>query len=342
MTNKINFVGSFLRSRVHALLNEHPVNPLFVHFECTFRCNMKCTFCNIWRKNNIPNEATTQELKQRLFECWDLGCSVASFTGGEPLLRDDLGKLLEFTSKTLGMFTGLVTNGLLLDKRVDVLSKYTDFLAVSFDVNNKEIFNRTRGVDAFDTVKKNIEYAKKQGLEVDLFSVITTETFGLIDHTIEFAKSLELPIHFSPVDNVPREFVDVAGAQKLKILDSGTVLKKLSDEKKNYKKIHFESDYFKFQTLGGFNNVIKCSSASTTVALKPDASIALPCPFFTLMDIKKDETLRDGLKSEKVKKIIAECGDWDFCRYCSINCMYVASLIKHPYFMVRWIKDKLS
>jgi len=303
---------------------------------------MKCTFCNIWRKNNIPNEATTQELKQRLFECWDLGCSVASFTGGEPLLRDDLGKLLEFTSKTLGMFTGLVTNGLLLDKRVDVLSKYTDFLAVSFDVNNKEIFNRTRGVDAFDTVKKNIEYAKKQGLEVDLFSVITTETFGLIDHTIEFAKSLEVPIHFSPVDDVPREFVDVAGAQKLKILDSGTVLKKLSDEKKNYKKIHFESDYFKFQTLGGFNNVIKCSSASTTVALKPDASIALPCPFFTLMDIKKDETLRDGLKSEKVKKIIAECGDWDFCRYCSINCMYVASLIKHPYFMVRWIKDKLS
>ena len=300
-------------------------------------CIINCT-----RKNNISNEATTQELKQRLFECWDLGCSVASFTGGEPLLREDLGKLLEFTSKTLGMFTGLVTNGLLLDKQVDVLSKYTDFLAVSFDVNNKEIFNRTRGVDAFDTVKKNIEYAKKQGLEVDLFSVITKETFGLIDDTIEFAKSLELPIHFSPVDNVPREFVDVAGAQKLKILDSSTVLKKLSDEKKDYKKIHFESDYFKFQTMGGFNNVIKCSSASTTVALKPDASIALPCPFFTLMDIKKDETLRDGLKSEKVKKIIAECGDWDFCRYCSINCMYVASLIKHPYFMIRWIKDKLS
>ena len=49
-----------------------------------------------------------------------------------------------------------------------------------------------------------------------------------------------------------------------------------------------------------------------------------------------------GGDPEKVKKIIAECGDWDFCRYCSINCMYVASLIKHPYFMVRWIKDKLS
>ena len=122
---------------------------------------MKCTFCNIWRKNNISNEATTQELKQRLFECWDLGCSVASFTGGEPLLREDLGKLLEFTSKTLGMFTGLVTNGLLLDKQVDVLSKYTDFLAVSFDVNNKEIFNRTRGVDAFDTVKKNISSTQR-------------------------------------------------------------------------------------------------------------------------------------------------------------------------------------
>ena len=325
---------------MHALLNENPVHPLFVHFECTYRCNMKCAFCNIWRKNIFENEATTSELNQRLLECWDLGCSIVSFTGGEPLLRKDLGKMLEFSSRKLGLFTGLVTNGILLDKKIDDLSKYVDSLAVSFDVNNKQTFNRTRGVNAFEKVKKNIEYARRMGVEIELLSVITKETFEFIDDTIEFAKSLELPIHFSPVDNVPREFVDVTEAQGMKV-ESGTVLRKLKEEKSKYKKIHFESDYFKFQALGGFGNTIRCSSASTTISLKPDASVALPCPFFTLMNIKKGENLRDGLNSEKARQIIEQCGKWDFCQNCSVNCMYVVSLVKYPHLLLRWIKDKL-
>lgn len=302
---------------------------------------MRCAFCNVWRQSIYEDEASTLALKQRLFECWELGCSVASFTGGEPLLRKDIGKLLEFSSRNIGLFTGLVTNGILLDKKIDEISRYTDFLAVSFDVNHKQTFNRTRGVDAFEKVKKNIENAKRMGVEIDLFSVITKETFEFIDDTIDFAKSLEVPIHFSPVDNVPREFMDESDAQKLKIDETQRVLKKLNEEKRKYKKIHFESDYFNFQSLGGFNNVIRCSSASSTISLKPDGSVALPCPFFTLMEIKKDERMKEGLKSEKARSIIKECGKWGFCKYCSINCMYVVSLIKYPYFLIRWINNKL-
>jgi MoaA/NifB/PqqE/SkfB family radical SAM enzyme len=302
---------------------------------------MRCSFCNVWRRNIFENEATTPELTKKLVECWDLGCSVTSFTGGEPLLRGDIGKLLEFSSKNVGLYTGLVTNGILLDKKVGEISKYTDFLAVSFDVNNKQAFNRTRGVNAFEKVKKNIELAKKMGVEINLFSVITKETFEFIDDTIEFAKSLEIPVHFSPVDNVPRESVETSQAEKLKINENSKILKKLSEEKKKYRKIHFESDYFRFQSLGGFNRFIGCSSASTTISLKPDASIALPCPFFTLISIKKDENIENRLNSEKARSIIKACGKWCFCKRCSINCMYAASLINYPYFLMRWIKDKL-
>ena len=84
---------------------------------------MKCSFCNVWKRNIFKNEATTNDFKKRLNECWDLGCSVVSFTGGEPLLRRDLEKLMEFSSKKLGLFTGLVTNGLLLDKRINEIKK---------------------------------------------------------------------------------------------------------------------------------------------------------------------------------------------------------------------------
>ena len=330
-----------MRSRVKSVFDENPVHPMFIHFECTYRCNMKCAFCNIWRKNIYENEATTLEFKRRLFNCWDLGCSIVSFTGGEPLLRNDIGKLLEYSNKELGLFTGLVTNGILLDKRIDELSRYTDALAVSFDVNNKQVFNRTRGVDAFEKVKKNIQQARRLGVEIDLLSVITKDTFEYLDDTIEFAKSLELPIHFSAVDNVPRESVNEIDAKKMKASGTSRILEKLKEEKKKYKKIHFEIDYFKFQASGGFNNFIRCSSASSTISLKPDSSAALPCPFFTLMKIEKDEKLRDGLETEKARTIIKECGKWDFCKNCSVNCMYVVSLIKNPYFLIRWVKDKL-
>ena len=66
VTNKINFIGSFLRSRVHTLLDENAVHRLFVHFECTYRYNMKCSFCNVWRRNIFTNEASTLEFKQKL------------------------------------------------------------------------------------------------------------------------------------------------------------------------------------------------------------------------------------------------------------------------------------
>ena len=218
---------------------------------------MKCAFCNIWRKNTFENEAPTHFIKQRLVESWNLGCSIISFTGGEPLLRNDIGKLLEFSSKEIGMFTGLVTNGILLDKRIDALAKHTDALAVSFDVNNKQVFNRTRGVDTFEKVKKNIQQARRLGVEIDLISVITKDTYQHLDDTIEFAKSLELPIHFSAVDNVPRETTDELDVKDMKAAGTSTILERLKEEKKKYKKIHFESDYFKFQDSGGFNKFIR-------------------------------------------------------------------------------------
>lgn len=302
---------------------------------------MKCSFCNVWKRNIYEKEATTSELKQRLYECWDLGCSVVSFTGGEPLLREDLEKLMEFSSKKLGVFTGLVTNGLLLDKKINEIKKHADFLGVSFDANERNVYYKTRGIDALDKVKRNIKMAKSMGVDVNLFSVITKETYEFIDDTIEFAKSLEIPIHFSSVDNVPREFMETSEAENLKIDERSHVFKKLVEEKKKYKKIHFERDYFKFQSLGGFNKFITCSSASTTISLKPDGSVALPCPFFTLKKIEKTEALKIGLNTRKVKDIMDNCGKWNFCNNCSINCMYVVSLVSHPYLLIRWIRDKL-
>ena len=91
--------------------------PFFVSCEVTFRCNLRCEFCNIPDVNPIPEEASTAVMEKRLEESYRLGCRIISFTGGEPLMRTDIGSLATRCHE-LGYFTGMVTNGLLLGKHV--------------------------------------------------------------------------------------------------------------------------------------------------------------------------------------------------------------------------------
>ncbi len=337
MVNKIKLLGNSINSS----FSKNPDHPLFVNFECTYRCNMRCVFCNVWRKNLFPKEATTQEFKKRLLECWKLGCLLASFTGGEPLLRKDIGELLEFSSKRLGLLTAMVTNGILLDEKIDDISNFVDVLYVSFDVNKKTLFNRIRGVNAFDRVKKNVELAKSVGVKISLFPVITADTFKFLDETIDFARSLDIPVHFTAVQNVPREFMEASDSRKMKIRDSDAVIKKLVEEKKKYGKIHFDFNHFKFLRLGGWSKFVGCSAASTTVSLKPDASVSLPCPYFTLATIKKSQNLKEHWNSKKARAVRKECGGWEFCKNCSIRCMYEASIVKRPSLAVKWVKNEI-
>lgn len=315
-------------------------HPLFVHFECTYRCNMVCSFCNIWRRNLFPIEASTSEFKRRLLDCWDLGCVVVSFTGGEPLLRGDIKELLNFSSHEVGFYTGLLTNGLLLGKRLNDIVKNVDFLAVSFDVNDEKMFNATRGAETYMIVKKNIEKAKSAGVDINLFSVLTKANLELIDSVIEFAEDLDVSIHFSPVGSVPRELLETSDATSLRLTDVESVLETLNVKKKKYSRIHFEPDYFHLHANGGFNRVMRCASASTTISLKPDASVSLPCPFLTLHSVDKGTPLQGALKTDIVRDLVRNCGGWSSCANCSINCMYVVSLPKYPYHAVRWIANK--
>ncbi|MCX5883874.1 MAG: radical SAM protein [Deltaproteobacteria bacterium] len=85
--------------------------------ELTERCNNNCIHCCI----NLPEndvaardrEMGTDFIKDILTEAAGLGCLTVRFTGGEPLLREDLAELYEFTRR-LGMQVILFTNGRLI------------------------------------------------------------------------------------------------------------------------------------------------------------------------------------------------------------------------------------
>jgi sulfatase maturation enzyme AslB (radical SAM superfamily) len=92
--------------------------------ELTERCNNACIHCCI----NLPEDdvaARSREMgkdfiKDILTQAADLGCLTVRFTGGEPLLREDLAELYVFTRR-LGMQVILFTNGRLITPELAAL-----------------------------------------------------------------------------------------------------------------------------------------------------------------------------------------------------------------------------
>ena len=74
-----------------------------ITIELTERCNNNCIHCCI----NLPandkearnRELTAEEIKKVLIEAASLGCRSVKFTGGEPLLRDDIVELCLFAKR---------------------------------------------------------------------------------------------------------------------------------------------------------------------------------------------------------------------------------------------------
>lgn len=309
--------------------------PFFVHFEPTLRCNMRCWFCNVWRHNPFPVEASTEVFKRRLEEAWDMGCRLVSFTGGEPLMRSDIGELVKH-SLDLGFYVGLVTNGLLIDVNLENLQGL-DTLAVSFTFD-EDNYNNSRGVNAFSKVKRNILLAKDSGLKPDIYCTLDQKSMKNLYKTIAFAKDNGLRLHLNLVSELPREGTDKINWPEVKIKEADETLDKIREAKKSYSGIRF-NDYYLSRGKGkSIEDYLRCQAARTVVALKPDASISLPCAFHSVLN-SGERPLLEFWGSEEARDSRRLCGGYSFCDGCDVSCMYVASLIGHPFQTAKWLTE---
>ena len=90
--------------------------PLAVSLELTHRCPLRCPYCyNPVELVRSSNELTTDEWKRVLDEAAEMGALEVHFSGGEPMVRDDLLELMGHASRA-GLYPNLITSAVLLDK----------------------------------------------------------------------------------------------------------------------------------------------------------------------------------------------------------------------------------
>jgi MoaA/NifB/PqqE/SkfB family radical SAM enzyme len=88
---------------------EHPV---LAHIIPTRRCNLACEYCNEY--DDFSKPVPKEVMIQRIDHLAELGTSIISFSGGEPLLHPDLDELIA-RIRYHGRLAGMITNGFLLN-----------------------------------------------------------------------------------------------------------------------------------------------------------------------------------------------------------------------------------
>jgi MoaA/NifB/PqqE/SkfB family radical SAM enzyme len=111
------------------LSTDHPV---LAHVIPMRRCNLACAYCNEFDDHSKPVPIET--MRQRLDRLADLGTTIVTISGGEPLLHPDLDQIVTRVRRR-GMIAGLITNGYLLTAdRVKRLNRAgLDHLQISID-----------------------------------------------------------------------------------------------------------------------------------------------------------------------------------------------------------------
>lgn len=163
----------------------------------TGRCNSRCGYCMAWRKKDTGGEPTSAELKSLLAQVAGLGCTGVGFSGGEPLLRDDLGECIE-SAVGHGLSTWLVTNGLVLtgDRVSGLAASGLEGLSVSLDSLDPEIYRDIRGVGLKKVLANVVNAARLDLLTMGIAVTISTRNVLKLRELVDFAADFGLQVSF--------------------------------------------------------------------------------------------------------------------------------------------------
>ena len=200
-------VKKYLKTMRYAATNylaKECIYPFYASFKVTHICSLKCSFCNVWK------EKTPDLSKEDVFKVIDnianSSIIVLSLEGGDPLVRKDLGEILQYAyQKPFYLF--FTTNGHLLDKRpMKEYGKYIDYLHISIDEGHDNL--------AF---YERLEEFQSYGPEICIQIVVTRDTLPVLEEKVKRvyevnARTVVMPAcHLDGTDDFypdPKQFQD--------------------------------------------------------------------------------------------------------------------------------------
>jgi len=164
-----------------------------VRVSLTDRCNFDCVYCHNEGLGDTrgpmdpqDNEMETDDVVRFLDVAAEFDVDSVKFTGGEPMLRDDLEEIIARTPDS--MEVSMTTNGTFLPGRAEELKAAgLDRVNVSQDALDAEDFAEITKAGAFDAVMDGIQAAVDAGLApVKINMVVFEPTAGYVPEMVDF------------------------------------------------------------------------------------------------------------------------------------------------------------
>lgn len=199
----------------------------YLRISVTDRCNLRCKYCMPeGGVQSLPMSEllTYEEVTEVCKIASDLGIRKIRLTGGEPLVRLELPKLVRMIRTIPGIESiAMTTNGILLKDCLDELvDSGLDGVNISLDTLDRDTFRHITGQDAFDKVMTGIQESLDAGLRVKVNTVLLPHQFYL--HEGDSWKSMlplarELPVDLRFIELMPigegKQFYQITGEEVL-------------------------------------------------------------------------------------------------------------------------------
>lgn len=168
----------------------YPIHPVY---EVTLDCNLRCIHCHVRGGERIYEELSTDEAKKAIRNLMSVKeFRTLVFTGGEPLVREDIYGLMSYAS-SLGFYTVLATNATLITEEAarKLRKAKVRGIAASLDFIDAEKHDAYRGSPgAFDAALKGIANARNEGMYIQINITASRRNFDQIEGLLKLADQI--------------------------------------------------------------------------------------------------------------------------------------------------------
>lgn len=320
----------FMRGRALA-------GPLMGSIFVTYRCNSRCGMCHLTERHKGA-EIGTDGMKRIIDQLLAIGTSGIGFTGGEPLLRDDIFALIAH-ARGYGIPVTLNSNGILLNngEMIDkLLQAAPNNVNISLDGATSATHDGSRGgtglfAQTLAGAGKLAEAIKRTGSAVRLtaVTVVAEENLAELEQIVTLAAATGFHrIGFNPLHEINAHTCRVVANPQLKgiaarlhaidglpVENSASYIDSLED------------------AFSGKPFPVKCNAGHTAIFIDPYGRIA-PCLGYFQMGRWFRETVNgEGIaelwRSPAYRELRQETAR---CRLCYLNCMAELSYLWKEFF----------
>lgn len=159
--------------------------------EITYNCPLHCPYCSNPPHLRRSAELSTADWNRIIAEAAELGVLQIGFSGGEPLVRQDLAELVS-SARGANLYTNLITSGVGLTKHraTELAQAGLDSVQLSFQADEPELADRIAGARAHELKLEAAHHIREAGMPLSLNFVIHRANIDRLPQMIELAESL--------------------------------------------------------------------------------------------------------------------------------------------------------